>query len=430
MALTISSLTALEILDSRGRPTVAVTAGLSDGTVASAQVPSGASTGRHEALELRDGDPSRYGGKGVRTAVANVNGPIAEAAIGASAEDLPALDHMLVSLDGTANKSRLGANAILGVSCAVARALSTSCREPLWRTLAGAYEPIWKPGLPLPMINILSGGWHAAHNIEIQDFLVMPHGFDRYSEALHAAVAVHSAAREAIEARGLLVTGVADEGGWGPQTSSNEDGLRILTEAIERAGYRPGVQCSIALDVASSHFFRDGRYELGTDRQSLEPAAMVDLLERWTREYPIVSIEDGLDQDDWAGWRLLTERLGGRVQLIGDDFFTTNPARVRRGIGEGTGNAVLVKMNQIGTLAETFEVLNLAAQAGWRAVVSARSGETEDSFLADLATASGAGQIKVGSITRSERLAKYNRLLELERAGELPFARPAFTPAG
>jgi enolase len=401
---------------------------LSDGTAASAQVPSGASTGRHEALELRDGDSSRYGGKGVRRAVANVENAIGPEVIGSSAEDLPGLDRTLIALDGTPNKSRLGANAILGVSCAVARALATSRREPLWRTLAGAYAPEWTASLPLPMINILSGGWHAAHNIEIQDFLVMPHGFDTYSDALHAAVAVHGAAREVIEARGFAITGVADEGGWGPRLSGNEDGLRVLTEAIERAGYRPGVQCSIALDVASSHFFRDGRYELGTDRRSLEPAAMVELLERWTREYPVVSIEDGLDQDDWQGWALLTERLSERVQVIGDDFFTTNPARVRRGIAERTGNAVLVKMNQIGTLAETFEVLNLAAGAGWRAVVSARSGETEDSFLADLAAASGAGQIKVGSITRSERLAKYNRLLELERGGGLPFARFAIRP--
>ena len=423
MPLTLASLSALEVLDSRGRPTIAVTAALSDGTEASAQVPSGASTGRHEALELRDGDARRYAGRGVQQAVRNVETQIAPALAGTSAEDLPALDRALIRLDGTPNKSRLGANAILGVSCAVARAMSLSRREPLWRTLADAYAPKWTPSLPVPMINILSGGLHADHNIEIQDFLVLPHGFDTYSEALHAIVMIHAAAREVIDRRGLPIHGVADEGGWGPDMPGNEDGLRILTEAIERAGFRPGLDCSVAIDVASSHFYRDGVYELSTDKQSRDSGAMVDLLETWTREYPVVSIEDGLDQDDWSGWKLLTDRLGMRLQLIGDDFFTTNPERVRRGISEHAANAVLVKMNQIGTLAETFEVLNLAAGAGWRAVVSARSGETEDSFLADLATASGAGQIKVGSITRSERLAKYNRLLELERSGALPFAR-------
>lgn len=419
MPLTIQELRGYEILDSRGRPTVAVSATLSDGTAASAQVPSGASTGKHEALELRDGDPSRYLGKGVLRAASHVSGEIAQALTGFSAENLPAVDRLLKELDGTDNKSKLGANALLGVSCAVARALSVSRREPLWHTLATSYEAPGKPALPVPMINILSGGWHAEHNIEIQDFLVLPHGFERYADALHAAAMVHAATREIIAGRGLTITGVADEGGWGPRMQSNEDGLRILTEAIERAGYKPGEQCSIALDVASSHFWRDGGYVLGTDGQELDSDGMIALLDRWRREYPVISIEDGLDQDDWEGWRRLTERLG-EIQLIGDDFFTTNPERVRRGIAEKSANAVLVKMNQIGTLAETFEVLRLAADAGWRAVVSARSGETEDSFLADLATASGAGQIKVGSVTRSERLAKYNRLLEID----LPFARP------
>jgi enolase len=422
LSLTIAGLCGLEILDSRGRPTVAVTAWLSDGTVASAQVPSGASTGRHEALELRDGDPSRYRGKGVLRAVEHVSGEIAIALHGTSAEDLPAIDRRLIELDGTASKSRLGANAVLGVSCALARALSASRREPLWRTLATSYDAPNTPAVPVPMINILSGGWHAEHNIEIQDFLVLPHGFHSYADALHAAVSVHAAARDVIAERGLTITGVADEGGWGPHMRSNEDGLRILTEAIERAGYRPGQECSIALDIAASHFFHDGKYVLGADR--LDAAGMADLLERWTRAYPVVSIEDMLDQDDWEGWALLTQRLG-RLQIIGDDFFTTNPDRVRRGIAEKAANAVLVKMNQIGTLLETFEVLRLAAGASWRAVISARSGETEDSFLADLATASGAGQIKVGSVNRSERLAKYNRLLDID----LPFARFETTSA-
>lgn len=424
--LTIEQLKGLEILDSRGRPTIAVTVVLSDGTAASAQVPSGASTGRHEALELRDGDPERYGGKGVLRAVAHVSGEIASALHGVSVADPPSVDRRLIELDGTPNKSRLGANAILGVSCALARAVSVSRGNPLWQTLAESYGAPGDLVVPVPMINILSGGWHAGHNIEIQDFLVLPHGFDQYAEALEAAVAVHAAARAVIDTRGLVLTGVADEGGWGPHVSSNEEGLRILTEAIECAGYRPGEQCSIALDIASSHFWRNGSYVLSADRKELDTDGMIDLLERWTQDYPVVSIEDGLEQDDWGGWKLLTQRLGDRAQLIGDDFFTTSPARLRRGISERAANAVLVKMNQIGTLSETFEVLRLAAAAEWRSVVSARSGETEDSFLADLAVASGAGQIKVGSITRSERLAKYNRLLEID----LPFARFQPIPAG
>ena len=426
MALTIANVQGREILDSRGRPTVAVTITLSDGTIAAAQVPSGASTGRYEALELRDGDRARYGGKGVRRAAGNVSGEIGSALKGLGAEDLTAIDRRLIELDGTANKSRLGANAILGVSCAAARALSTARHQPLWQTLATSYGSARKPTVPVPMINILSGGWHAEHNIEIQDFLVLPHGFDSYPDALQAAVSIHASAREVIAQRGLTITGVADEGGWGPGISSNEDGLRILTEATERAGYLPREQCSIALDIASSHFFRDGKYLLRTDGIELDSAAMIDLLDRWSRSYPVVSIEDGLDQDDWQGWQALMLKLGDKLQLVGDDFFTTNPERVRRGIDEKAANAVLVKMNQIGTLTETFEVLRLAAGAGWNSVVSARSGETEDSFLADLATASGAGQIKVGSVTRSERLAKYNRLLEID----LPFARFDATPGG
>ncbi|HYO83154.1 MAG TPA: phosphopyruvate hydratase, partial [Bryobacteraceae bacterium] len=387
----------------------------------------GASTGRHEALELRDGDLSRYGGKGVTRAVAHINGEIGAAMSGRVAEDPAALDRDLLSLDGTANKQRLGANALLAVSCAVARALAASRHQPLWQTLAEAYAAPGAPAIPVPMVNILSGGWHADHNIEIQDFLVLPHGFGSFADALHAAVAVHAAARQVLAERGLSVTGVADEGGWGPRFRSNEEALEIISAAIERAGYRAGVDCSIAIDIAASHFYKEGTYSLGDARLSSE--GMIDLLDRWCREYPVVSIEDGLDQDDWDGWGLLTAGLGSRAQLIGDDFFTTNPERVRRGIAAGSANAVLVKMNQIGTLLETFHVLRLASEAGWRAVVSARSGETEDSFLADLATASGAGQIKVGSITRSERLAKYNRLLELEAAGNLPFARVA-TSAG
>jgi len=413
--LKLESLDAWEILDSRGRPTIAVEAVLAGGVTAQAQVPSGASTGTHEALELRDGDPARYGGKGTQKAAANVREQIAPALRGMDAADQAALDRRMIELDGTPGKSRLGANAILGVSCAVARAASIARGVPLWQHLA-ADRPA---RLPVPMVNIFSGGLHAGGNVEFQDFLALPNGIGTYHEALHAIVMIHAAARQAAERRGYRMTGVADEGGWGPPMPSNEAALELLTEAIERAGYRPGEQVSIAIDVAASHFHRStGRYVLTSEGRTLSSLEMIDLLERWCTRFPVISIEDALFEDDWDGWRALTARLGAKAQLIGDDFFTTNPARVRRGIAEHAANAVLVKMNQIGTLTETFEVVDLARAAGWRAVISARSGETEDSFLADLAAATGAGQIKVGSITRSERLAKYNRLLELEaRAG-------------
>jgi enolase len=413
MTLTIQSLSAWEILDSRGRPTIAVQSTLSDGSTAIAQVPSGASTGVHEALELRDGDPQRYHGKGVRKAVAHVEGEIAAALRGQAPDTV---DAALIALDGTPNKSRLGANALLGVSCATARALAQSRQVPLWQHLAAGRQA----RLPVPMINIFSGGHHAGHNIEFQDFLALPTHFDTYSEALSAVVDIHGKARELAETRGYHLTGVADEGGWGPALKSNEEALEILTRAVEP--YRGRV--AIALDVASSHFYKDGLYHLKTEGRTLDPGGMIDLLAQWTRRYPVISIEDGLAEDDWSHWPLLTARLGERAQLIGDDFFTTNPHRVRRGIAEKAANAVLVKMNQIGTLTETFEVIDLARSANWRAVISARSGETEDSFLADLAIASGMGQIKVGSITRSERLAKYNRLLEIEKHHQLEYRFP------
>ncbi len=422
MKLTLEHLRALEILDSRGNPTLAVEARLSTGATAWAHVPSGASTGRHEALELRDGDPARYNGKGVQKAVANV-GELLAGLRGMDAEDQAALDKRAIALDGTPGKSRLGANAILGVSCAVARAVSVARNEPLWKTLAGARQPLF----PVPMINIFSGGLHAGGNIEFQDFLIIPHGFDTYAEALEATVKIHRTAGELVRARGYLLTGVADEGGWGPRLESNVRALELLTESIAMAGFEPARQVSIAIDCASTHFFEHGAYHLRSENRILDSAGMVSLLEDWCARFPIVSIEDGLMEDDWIGWQQLTSRLGAGKQLVGDDFFTTNPARLERGIQEQAGNAVLVKMNQIGTLTETFEVIDRARQAGFRAVVSARSGETEDSFLADLATASGAGQIKVGSITRSERLAKYNRLLELD----LPYpGRQMFPIAG
>jgi enolase len=409
MPLTIQSLHAWEILDSRGRPTLAVEATLSDGTAAVAQVPSGASTGSHEAVELRDGDPARYGGKGVRKAAGHVNTEIHRALNGRNAEDQAAMDAALIALDGTAQKSRLGANALLGASCAVARAVSQARRQPLFETLS-----LGAPRLPVPMINILSGGLHAGANIEFQDFLVIPHGFDSYAEALEATVKMHAVAAQLIGKEGYALTGVADEGGWGPLLPSNQKALALLTDTISAAGFAPGAQVSIAIDVASSHFYTGGRYHLKTEGRVLSSEEMVELLAGWTMQYPVVSIEDGLFEDDWTGWRHLTSKLSRATQLLGDDFFTTNPERLRRGIDEGCANAVLVKMNQIGTLTETLEVCRIARSAGYAAVVSARSGETEDAFLADLATATGAGQIKIGSITRSERLAKYNRLLELE----------------
>ncbi|HKW97988.1 MAG TPA: phosphopyruvate hydratase [Bryobacteraceae bacterium] len=418
MSLTIRELRALEILDSRGNPTVMATAGLSDGTTASAKVPSGASTGSHEALELRDGDPAHYAGKGVQKAVANVANAIAPALAGMNAEDQRAVDRRMIELDGTPDKSRLGANAVLGVSCAVARAAARSRGVPLWRYLAGDRTP----ALPVPMVNILSGGLHAGRNFEFQDFLAVPAGFPSYAAGLEAIVAVHRSARAVIGERGHVLTGVADEGGWGPRLPSNEAALDIMIAAIERAGFHPGREISIAIDVAASHFFRDGKYDLSSEGRSLTADEMILLLDGWVAHYPIVSIEDGLAEDDWTGWQKLTAQLGGKLQLIGDDLFVTNAARLERGIRDRAANAVLVKMNQIGTLTETFQVIDRAREAGFRAVISARSGETEDDFLADLAVASGAGQIKIGSITRSERLAKYNRLLEIEDSGAVAHA--------
>lgn len=424
MDLTITGLRAWEILDSRGVPTLEAEMTLACGAVASAQVPSGASTGRHEAVELRDGDPARYAGKGTRQACRNVEGEIAGALVGTDAGDQAALDRRLLALDGTPDKSRLGANALLGVSCAAARAVSAARGEPLWKTLAGFSQGESRPYLPVPMVNILSGGLHAGRQMEFQDFLAIAHGFPTYAGALEAIAAIHRAARAVLDRRGCVLTGVADEGGWGPVLASNEEALDVLTEAIELAGYRPLEQVSIAIDAAASHFHGPAGYHLKSEGRTLPAGELISLYEHWAAKYPIRSLEDGLEQDDWAGWRELTGRLGAKLQLVGDDFFTTNPGRVGRGIAQHSANAVLVKMNQIGTLTETFEVLALARRAGWQAVVSARSGETEDSFLADLACASGAGQIKVGSVTRSERLAKYNRLLALERQGELSW-RPA-----
>jgi len=416
LSLTVRKVRALEILDSRGNPTLMAEVELSDTTVANAKVPSGASTGAHEAVELRDGDAARYGGKGVLTAVDNVVRAIGPALVGMSADDQAAIDRRMIELDGTADKSRLGANAILGVSCAVARAVANSRRIPLWRYLAAQR----RAAIPVPMVNILSGGLHAGRNFEFQDFLAVPIDFATYAEGLEAIVKVHHAARAALDSGGYVLTGVADEGGWGPRLPSNQAALDVMTDAIARAGYQAGRQIGIAIDAASSHFFADAKYALATEGRCLTSQGMIELLSDWVVRYPIVSIEDGLAEDDWTGWQRLTNALGAKVQLVGDDLFATNPERLARGIHEHAANAVLVKMNQIGTLTETFQVIDCAREAGYRTVISARSGETEDDFLADLAVAAG-DQIKVGSITRSERLAKYNRLLEIEGWGELKF---------
>jgi enolase len=410
MSLTIREIRALEILDSRGNPTVMVEVELSDATAASAKVPSGASTGSHEAIELRDGDSSRYAGKGVRKAVENVTRVILPALRGANADDQTAIDRRMIELDGTPNKSRLGANAILGVSCALARAVARSRRLPLWRYLAGERRAV----LPVPMVNILSGGLHAGRNFEFQDFLAVPLGFATYAEALEAIVAVHHAARAVLEKRGYAMTGVADEGGWGPHLPANETALDVMLEAIERASYHPGRQMAIAIDVAASHFFDDGKYELQTEGRSLTSAEMIDLLQGWVARYPLVSIEDGLAEDDWDGWALLTKEVGDKIQLVGDDLFVTNVERLQEGIDKGVANSILIKVNQIGSVSETLDAIDLARRNGYTSVISHRSGESEDTFIADLAVATGAGQIKTGSASRTDRVAKYNQLLRIE----------------
>jgi enolase len=409
MALSIESVHAREVLDSRGQPTVEVEVTIAGGWSGRAIVPSGASTGRHEALELRDGDLRRYRGRGVRWAVRNVNETIAPELIGADANDQGSIDGRLIALDGTANKSRLGANALLGVSLGVARAVAAARSKPPWLSLGGDGAHV----LPLPMVNIISGGLHAGQNLDFQDYLVVPVGAETYGQALEMSIDVYRCTRELLTERGLS-TLKADEGGFGPALSGNVAPLDLLMEAVERARYEPGKDIAFAIDVAATHFFDGERYRLTTEGKDYDAPALVDLLATWVERYPIVSIEDGLAEDDWAGWKTLTNRLGNAVQLIGDDLFTTNPARVERGIREGVANAVLVKMNQIGTLTETLQVIGLARRAGYQTVISARSGESEDSSIADLAVATGAGQIKVGSVAQSERLAKYNQLLRIE----------------
>jgi len=404
----IEGVSAIEVLDSRGNPTVSVTVTTEYGS-GSAAVPSGASTGAYEALELRDGDPGRFRGKGVLRAVANVEGEIARAVEGLDVLDQAELDRVMIELDGTANKGRLGANAILGVSLAAAHAAAAAQGLPLYRYLGGLQATL----LPLPFANILNGGVHADNDLDFQEFMVCPVGVDRFAEAARAVAEVYHALGEVLQERGLT-TGVGDEGGFAPRLGGNEEALRMLLAAIERAGYRPGEQVAIALDPAASEFYRDGVYELRGEGRRLDAGELVDRYERWVREYPILSIEDGMAEDDWEGWRLLTERLGARVQLVGDDLFVTSSSRLRQGIERRVANAVLIKLNQIGTLTETLETMALARSAGYGAVISHRSGETEDTTIADLAVATGAGAIKIGAPARSERVAKYNRLLAIE----------------
>ncbi|HEV2350301.1 MAG TPA: phosphopyruvate hydratase [Terriglobia bacterium] len=406
----IRQIRAREVFDSRGNPTVEVEVFLSDGAWGRALVPSGASTGKAEALELRDGDPKRYGGRGVLKAVGNVQKEIAAELSGMEAASQRAVDDRMISLDGTGNKSRLGANAILGVSLAVARAAANSAGLPLYRYLGGEAAT----ELPVPMVNILSGGIHGGGNVDFQDFMVIPLCARTYSEALQAAVSVYRAMKEVLKSRNFLQPGVADEGGYAPQLPSNKAGFELMVEAFERADLKPGKGAAIAVDVAASHFAEGGSYLLSSEGTHLKSTQLVNKLADWAGEYPILSIEDGLGEEDWEGWRLLTATLGTRCQLLGDDLFVTNLARLEQGIQEKVANAVLVKMNQVGTLSETLAVVELAQRKGYRTVVSARSGETEDDSLADLAVATGASQIKIGAITRSERLAKYSRLVRIE----------------
>lgn len=401
---------ARQVLDSRGNPTVEVEVFLEDGARASAMVPSGASTGKAEALELRDKDPAQYLGRGVLEAVANVQHAIASEVIGMDARDQAALDSKLLALDGTANKNRMGANALLGVSLGAARAAAASAGMPLYRYLGG----LEATELPVPMVNILSGGLHGGGNIDFQDFMVIPLRAQSYSEALHDAAAVFRAMREVLKSRDLLPAGVADEGGYAPALESNDVGFDLMVESIELAGLVPGKDAAIAVDVAASQFARGGAYQLSAEGVALRTDEFIERIERWVTRYPVISIEDPFGEEDWAGWKALTARVSGRCQLVGDDLFVTNENRLQRGIRQGAANAVLVKMNQAGTLSETLEVVALAKRHGYRTVVSARSGETEDDSMADLAVATGAGQIKIGAVTRSERLAKYNRLRRIE----------------
>jgi enolase len=405
----IIDIRARTILDSRGNPTVEVDVTLDDNTVGSAAVPSGASTGVHEAWELRDGDKSYFLGKGVQTAVANVNDKIADAIEGMDALNQIAIDQRMIELDGTPNKKNLGANAILGVSLAVAHAAARYTETPLYRYVGGSNARL----LPAPMMNIINGGQHADNSVDVQEFMVMPLGFERFSDALRCGCEIFHNLKSVLKSR-KLATGVGDEGGFAPDLPNNAAGLDLILEAIDKARYQPGKQVWIAMDVAATEFFDAKTKKYTIDGRQLDSTGMVDLLTGWVEKYPICSIEDGCSEDDWNGWKMLTERLGGKVQLVGDDLFVTNTERLQRGIESGVANSILIKVNQIGTLTETIEAVRLAARNGYTNVMSHRSGETEDATIADLAVALGTGQIKTGSASRSDRMAKYNQLLRIE----------------
>ncbi len=406
---TISRVLAREVLDSRGTPTVEVDVILADGALGRALVPSGASTGSNEALELRDGD-SRYGGLGVMKAVANVHREIAPAIVGLPALEQQSVDETLIRLDGTPDKSRLGGNAMVGVSIATARAAAASRRVPLYRYLSGG-EPLT---LPVPMFNILNGGRHAEDSTDFQEFMVVPAGFDTFREALRAGAEVYQSMKRLMRERGFGTT-VGDEGGFAPGGITNRDAVGLVTDAIEGAGYIPGEHCFVALDVAASEFVQDdGTYRLQSEGITLTSEGLIDTYEAWLSDYPIISIEDGMGEADWNGWKAMTGRLGDRVSLVGDDLYTTNPALIRRGIEKGASNSVLIKLNQIGTVTETLEAIRISRQTGWGTIISHRSGETEDTTVADLAVGTAAGQIKAGAPARGERTAKYNRLLRIE----------------
>jgi len=405
----IAAIHGREILDSRGNPTVEVEVQLGDGSFGLAAVPSGASTGAHEAWELRDGDESRFLGKGVTKAVENVNDVLADALIGWNALDQIGIDRCMIDLDGTSNKSKLGANAILGVSLAIAKAAAHHTEQPLYRYLGGVGAYI----LPAPMMNIVNGGQHADNSVDVQEFMVMPLGFERFSDALRCGCEVFHHLKKVLNAKGLS-TAVGDEGGFAPDLKSNGAALDLILEAIEKAGYQPGSQVKIALDVAASEFYDAETKTYAIDGKQLDAAGMVDFLADWVERYPICSVEDGCSEDDWDGWKLLTEKMGDRVQLVGDDLFVTSTDRLQRGIDGGIANSILIKVNQIGTLTETIAAIHLAHRHGYSSIASHRSGETEDATIADLAVALGTGQIKTGSASRSDRMAKYNRLLRIE----------------
>ena len=405
----IAKIHAREILDSRGNPTLEAEVTLSDGSFGRAAVPSGASTGSREAVELRDGDKARYLGKGVRNAVANVNGAIAQALNGFDAVDQAGLDKRLIALDGSPNKGRLGANALLGVSLANAHAVAASKRIPLWKLLAGSRQPL----LPVPMMNIVNGGVHADNNVDMQEFMVLPVGLPSFSEALRAGVEIFHSLKAVLKKRGLS-TSVGDEGGFAPDLKSNEQAIEVILEAIAKTGYKAGKDVYLGLDAASSEFYEDGVYHLAGEGKKLSSAQLIEFYTDWCAKYPIITIEDGMAEGDRDGWKALTVRLGKKIQLVGDDNFVTHPAIFREGIADGIANAILIKVNQIGTLSETLETIAIADKANYAAVVSHRSGETEDTTIADIAVATTATQIKTGSLCRSDRVAKYNQLLRIE----------------